>query len=839
VFAPPRACLRKRLEDRNGRDPRSTTLAHVAIQEAFEWAEGSLFATRVGKAGAQHVPVRGVIAAAFDHWDSRANDPQLHTHVVVANRAQTHEDSKWRTLDSRAIFRATVALSELHQGLLMDRITELLGTGWDGRPRRHSPVVQWEVAGVSDELRTEFSQRSGAIEQTKDALVTAYRDAHGRTPSLDTVIKLRQQATLSTRPDKQLIPLADLVSQWRARAASYVGTDGAAWARQLPRADVHRRQSADLTADDIQALAEQTLAAVADRRATFARWNVFAEAHRQLQAARLLTARDRVEISNRITDSALGMAVLLTAGTDMEVDTDHGRSSSTARFTTRAIYEAEDRLLDAGRNLTAPTAIVDGASSGLGLSDEQRNAIQQIVESGRTLDVLLGAAGTGKTATMAGLAAVWHSHYGSDSMIGLAPSAVAAEVLARELNLPTENTAKWIAELDRQSVRRSRLGELHELTTRLPTGSPPRRRIDAAIGRLAAELDRWSIKPGQLLLVDEASLAGTLTLDRIVTEARQSGAKVLLVGDTAQLSSIEAGGALAMLVPDRGDVPELAENWRFTHDWERHASVALRGGNPAALDAYQAHGRIHEASRDQALTAAYTAWLREWSAGVNSLLIAADAATVAELNTRARADLIAAGLVAADGVGLTDGTTAGVGDRIVTRRNDRTIEVLGSWLKNGDEWTVDRVDDTGMIVYGGGSAQRITLPIAYVSEHVELAYATTAHRAQGRTVDTAHAIVSGPRMTREALYVSATRARQENHVYVAVNDAHDVESDNNGVEHPTARAVLTAVMANSGIEQSAHATGSLARPGSRPNQLARDLDGIDSLKTAVAITRDV
>src|SRR4051794_8409411 len=143
----------------------------AAVRDALAWAERTVFATRTGAGGRQRVPVRGVIAAAFDHYDSRANDPHLHTHVVVANRVQATTDDKWRTLDSRALFRATVALSELHQGLLMDRITAVLGVGWDGRSRRHSPVRQWEITGVSDELRAEFSQRAADIDQAKDRLI--------------------------------------------------------------------------------------------------------------------------------------------------------------------------------------------------------------------------------------------------------------------------------------------------------------------------------------------------------------------------------------------------------------------------------------------------------------------------------------------------------------------------------------------------------------------------------------------------------------------------------------------------------------------------------------------
>ena len=127
-----------------------------AVADALAWAEREVFATRVGRGGAEQVGVRGVVAAMFEHFDSRANDPHLHTHVVIANRVQSAVDDKWRTLDSRSLFRAVVALSELHQGLLMDRVTDLLGrrlgrsraaplpgpaVGDHRRPRRAAPGV--------------------------------------------------------------------------------------------------------------------------------------------------------------------------------------------------------------------------------------------------------------------------------------------------------------------------------------------------------------------------------------------------------------------------------------------------------------------------------------------------------------------------------------------------------------------------------------------------------------------------------------------------------------------------------------------------------------------------
>jgi hypothetical protein len=254
-------------------------------------------------------------------------------------------------------------------------------------------------------------------------------------------------------------------------------------------------------------------------------------------------------------------------------------------------------------------------------------------------------------------------------------------------------------------------------------------------------------------------------------------------------------------------VPELSDVRRFRHGWKRTASVKLRGGDHTAIAAYQGHQRLHQGDRDQMLDAAFLAWKADTHAGQASLMIAGDTATVTELNRRSRSDRVSAGAVASKGVPMAGGQTAGVGDLIVTRQNHRQLAVSGGWVKNGDRWTVTATADDGSITVKrldrGG---QLTLPAQYVASHVELAYATTAHRAQGANVDTAHTIVS-PATTREALYVAATRGRHANHLYI--DTAHDPDP---ATGHPQttptqdAHQVLATIMRNQGADISAHET---------------------------------
>ena len=156
-----------------------------AIDIVLASAEQEVFHSRSGTNGIVQEDIVGVVAASFTHWDSRAGDPQLHDHVVVLNRSQSISDGKWRTLDSRGLFKATVALSELHQGVLSDLLTQELGWGWDGRARRHSDRLRFEVIGVSEALMAEFSQRAKAIDARKDALDRRVRQRPGAPSDLD------------------------------------------------------------------------------------------------------------------------------------------------------------------------------------------------------------------------------------------------------------------------------------------------------------------------------------------------------------------------------------------------------------------------------------------------------------------------------------------------------------------------------------------------------------------------------------------------------------------------------------------------------------------------------
>jgi AAA domain len=269
------------------------------------------------------------------------------------------------------------------------------------------------------------------------------------------------------------------------------------------------------------------------------------------------------------------------------------------------------------------------------------------------------------------------------------------------------------------------------------------------------------------LIIDEAGMADTLSLDIAVRFAVDRGASVRLIGDDQQLAAIGAGGVLRDIKNIHGAL-QLTELHRFTDPAEAQASLALREGDPSALGFYLDHGRVHVGDLAKITKDAFAAWISDRAVGLDAIMLAPTRQRVAELNRRAREHRLDGAPVGRE-VRLGDGKGASVGDMIITRANDRRLRLSATdWVKNGDRWTITRISRRGdLTVRHSRSQLKCQLPADYVTTSTGLGYATTVHGAQGVSADTMHGLLTGQE-SRPQLYTMLSRGRHANHLYLQV-----------------------------------------------------------------------
>jgi hypothetical protein len=367
-----------------------------------------------------------------------------------------------------------------------------------------------------------------------------------------------------------------------------------------------------------------------------------------------------------------------------------------------------------------------------GLNAEQRDAAVTMLTATTAATVLIAPAGAGKSHTMAAFARLWTTFTGR-RVIGLTTSTNAARVLEHEGLAESYNIAEFLGKTEGTDELR-RPVPLHQ---------------------------------DDVLVLDEASQLSTADLAMIGEAARQAGARIIATGDTAQLGAVEAGGMVALLARE---VPaaELHEVRRFQAPWEREASVRLRDGDLAAIAAYDRHGRIRGADTEAAYERAASMWLADHLRGKDVLLLAGSNAEAADLSRRVQARLIALGTVGRPQTALSDGNQAGAGDLVRARLNTE-IDAGGRRLTNRDTLRITAWRGPDAEVrrqrQDGTWTGMFRVSRTYLARNAELGYGGNVHVAQGRTVDTAHLLVTGS-LSWQALYVGMTRGRESNTAHV-------------------------------------------------------------------------
>ena len=764
-------------------DPKTAAVierAHqAAIKDALDFIESKALFTRQGTNGVRQVDVRGLIATAFTHRDSRAGDPDLHTHVAVANKVQTL-DGKWLAIDGRPLHKAVVSASETYNTALERHLVDALGVQFAERPNedaRKRPIR--EIVGVDPELNRRFSKRRLNVEDRRKVLAAAFQATHGRPPTPVETIQLSQQATLETREAKhEPRSLAEQREAWHREAVEVLGTPQRV--KQMVHGALNPKGAARSLADSawFAKTTDRIVATMEGSRSTWQYWHVYAEAQRQVRAANVPTNQVSqvvdLLVSEVLDDHSVSMARPWdTISEPAELRRADGSSVYTQAgadlFTSSKVLAAEQRLVDAaGRHdgyaveaASVDLALLESTANGITLNAGQATLVREMATSGARLQLAIAPAGSGKTTAMRALASAWAD--GGGTIIGLAPSAAAADALRSQIDTQTDTLAKLT----------------HSLEQARQTG--------AAMPDWVAGIDSST-----LVVIDEAGMADTLSLDAAVSYILERGGSVRLIGDDQQLSAIGAGGVLRDIRATHGAL-QLTELVRFKDPAEGAASLALREGKAEALGFYLDRDRVHVGDLATMTEDVFAAWQADRAAGLDSIMLAPTRDLVSELNQQARAhrlegidptDVAASGPVRR----LADGDEASIGELIITRENDRRLRTSATdWVKNGDRWTVLEIHDGGdLTVQHTQHGRTVRLPADYVARSTELGYACTVHTAQGVTADTMHGVATGAE-SRQQLYTMMTRGAHANHVYLEVVG----DGDPHSVIHPTLVRPLT------------------------------------------------
>jgi conjugative relaxase-like TrwC/TraI family protein len=672
-----------------------------AVDAALGYLEREACRVRRGRGGVRHESGEGFVAAAYRHRMSRAEDPQLHTHVVAANMARG-ADGRWTALDATPIYKHAKAAGFLYQAHLRAAVRERLPwVGW--APLRNGMA---EIEQLAPQLLREFStRRRQIVERERELVAAGIQVGDGGREAIAHDTPGRKRYGVDTAPWRDVV---------RARAAEH-----GLGARELAALVLGPARAPEVPDPRLVGVELAGADGLTEKQNTFATREAvmaWAAAHGQGAPAPMVEYAAAQFLSR--------------------ADVHHAPGLTERRFTTSDLLAHEHAIVTGAQARRGEgtgvldRALVDAvlASAPFAPTAEQAHVVRGLTSSGHGVETVEALAGTGKTFTAGLLAEAYTA--GGYRVLGTAPTGRAV----REL---TEHAG---------------IGHASTLT------------------RLALDLDADDCGFGSgraVLILDEAGMASTRETARVMAHAHAAGVKVIAIGDSGQLSSVQAGGWLGSLTRRLGS-HELREVMRQRDPRERQLLVQVRRGDPTDYTAEKTASRQLHIYADDTQSAragedaAIAAW-RERQAACSwgqAVLIVRDNQRRERLNVLIRAELKRDGRLG-DSIQIA-GRDFAVSDRVVARRNDRERAV-----NNGMRGTVIAVDPTEkeILVRTDAGAQR-RLDVSYVAEHLQHAYALTAHTIQGGTVEWAGVVGRPEDFTRNWSYTALSRAREPTELFL-------------------------------------------------------------------------
>jgi len=704
---------------------------------------------RLGRDGVDRQPATGFAAASFVHRLSREGDPQLHTHRVIANVVEAG-DGRRAALDGALLWPWRFAADQVYLAALRAELTARLGVRWVERNG------VWEIDGIPPSLCRAWSKRRAQIEQAM-----AERGTSGG--------RAAQAAALATRKAKVAEETGPLSLRERLRAeASQAGIDiervlGYVLDRDgLLRAETRHERTVGLCDEEIveRLVGPEGLTA---RASGFGRRDVYKAAGSlviadqpdgQAAAERIDGLVDQVLADPRVV--ALIEPARKTSGEVIrprdrdgkvlrEVCTQHER-----RYTTVSLLAAERELVDRalarrdGGTAVVPEQMVEEAITAYNtanpdreLDADQQAMVRHLCGSGDGVDVVVGKAGTGKSTALRVARQAFEA--AEIPVIGVAPTANAARQLRQSAGIESGTVDRLLVEVE-HGVRR------------LPAGT--------------------------VVVLDEAGMCSTRNRLALQQAVDAVGGKVADVGDHRQIPSVDVGGGHAVLARELGAVT-LGTDHRFKVPELRDAAELIRDGDAEqAVALLDELGMVTEAGHPRQVWAAMVNdWLSLRDQGQSVRMLATENSVVAQLNTLARQTLVARGEVARRGREYASGDDSreilvAVGDRVRLGQNHGGIvqpDGAAAVVRNGMEGVVTRTGRRAVVVrldaeHAEDGRGEVHLPGWYVGGHVDLAYAITADKAQGITID--HSLFAPSAATsQERAYVALSRGRRSNRIY--------------------------------------------------------------------------